>query len=164
MLDYQVGDTDIHANYGMGEIIQLDEKFIHDRQMLCYVVQIRGLVIWMRADEPGKSGLRLPTQSRDFDGLFAILSSPGELLPTERFERKKELIERIKRGSLASICTVIRDLALYKRQKEFNDDDKAIMKRAQDFPLEDWVYARSVSWMQANDEFVRLLGGVCTTA
>jgi RNA polymerase-interacting CarD/CdnL/TRCF family regulator len=164
VLDYHVGDRVIHANYGMGEIIQMDEKFIHERRMLCYVVQIHDLVVWVMADEPGKSSLRLPTSSSDFDGVYAILRSPGEPLPIERFERKKELAERMKRGSLASICTVIRDLALYKHQKKFNDDDKTIMKRAQDFLLEEWVYALSVSWMQAYDELTRLLGVVYTMA
>jgi len=44
MLDYQVGDTVIHANYGMGEIIQMDVKFIHERQMPCYVVRVHNMV------------------------------------------------------------------------------------------------------------------------
>ncbi len=160
MLDYQVGDRVVHANYGMGEIVQLDEKFIHERQMLCYVVQIHNMIVWVMADEPGKSGLRLPASSSDFDDLFTILSGPGEPLPPERFERKKELAERMKSGLLPSICTVIRDLAFYKHQKKFNEDDKATMQRAQDFLLEEWVYARSVSWMQARDEMTRLLGVV----
>ncbi len=160
MLDYQVGDRVIHASYGMGEIVQIDEKFIHERQMLCYVVQIHNMVVWVMADEPGKSGLRLPTPSSDFDNLFAILSGPGEPLPSERFERKKELSERMKSGLLTSICTVIRDLTFYKHQKKFNEDDKASLQRAQDFLLEEWVYARSVSRIQAHDEMTRLLGVV----
>ena len=41
----------------MGEIIYMDEKFIHKGQMLCYVVQLLKLVIWVMADEPGKCGL-----------------------------------------------------------------------------------------------------------
>ena len=118
------------------------------------------MVIWVTAEEQGKSGLRSPTASVDFDDLFSILSSPGEPLPTERFVRKKALIARLNNGTLVSICTVIRDLALFMRQKKYNEDDKAILQRAEDLLLEEWVFARSISSSQANDELTRLLGVV----
>jgi RNA polymerase-interacting CarD/CdnL/TRCF family regulator len=160
MMDYQVGDTVIHANYGLGEIVQMDEKFIHERQMLCYVVSIRGMTIWVMADDAGKSGLRLPTPGSDFEKLFAILSSPGEPLPVDRFERKTFLFDRMKDGRLASICSVIRDLALYRQGKKFNDYDKSTLERAKDFLLAEWMYSLSVSLAQANHKLMQLLGAV----
>ncbi len=160
MSDYQVGDTVIHASYGLGEIIKMDEKFIHGRQMLCYVVRVGNLTIWVMADEPGKSGLRLPTPDNDFENLFVILSSPGKLLPTDRFERKNELFERMKAGDLTSICTVIRDLNAYRHIKQLNDYDKTVMERAEHLLLDEWMFSRSVSLNQAYDELKRLLGVV----
>lgn len=160
MLDYQVGDKVIHANYGLGEIVQMDEKFIHERQMLCYVVSIRDLTIWVMADEAGKSGLRPPTPGCDFEKLFAILSSPGEPLPIDRFERKTILFDRMKDGKLASICSVIRDLAFYRQGKKFNDHDKSTLERAKDLLLAEWMYSLSVPLVQAKSELMLLIGAV----
>lgn len=160
MMEYQVGDKVIHANYGLGEIIQMDEKFIHERQMLCYVVRTRDLTIWVMADEPGKSGLRTPTPRGEFGKLFAILRSPGEPLPVDRFDRKSCLTERMKDGELTSICSVIRDLANYRREKKLNDYDKSIMERAESFLLMEWMYSLSVSQLQAYSELRELLGMV----
>jgi RNA polymerase-interacting CarD/CdnL/TRCF family regulator len=158
MLDFQVGDKVIHASYGLGEIVKMDEQFIHNRQMLCYVVRIRDLTLWVKADETGKSGLRRPTLASDFEKLFAILRSPGELLPPERFDRKLELDERMKSGALASICSVIRDLALYKREKKkFNENDKSVMDRAKSFLFTEWMYSRSASFAQVNDELIQMM-------
>lgn len=157
MLDYQVGDKVVHANYGLGEIIKMDEKFIHGRQMLCYVLLAGNVTIWVMADEPGKSGLRLPTPGTDFENLFKILSSPGELLPTDQYERKTELTERMKEGDLASICTVIRDLHYYRDVKQLNDHDKVAMERAQRLLLEEWTYSCSISMSQAYAELTQLL-------
>jgi CarD family transcriptional regulator len=157
MLDYQVGDKVIHPSYGLGEVVRLDEKFIHERKMLCYVVRIRDLTIWVKADETGKSGLRRPTRGSDFERLFAILKSPGDPLTTDPYERKAILNERMKDGSLPSICTVIRDLALYRNIKKFNDHDKSIMERAKNFLLTEWMYSRSVSLEQVNAELKQLL-------
>jgi CarD family transcriptional regulator len=160
MLDYHVGDKVIHAHHGLGEIVQMDEKFIHDRQMLCYVVNIRGMTIWVMADEAGKSGLRLPTPGRDFEKLFAVLSSPGEPLPADRFERKTHLFDRMKDGKLASICAVIRDLAHHQQGKKFNDYDKSTLERAKELLLAEWMYSLSVSLVQANSKLMQLLGVV----
>ncbi len=160
MMDYQVGDKVIHAIYGLGEIVQMDEKFIHEREMLCYVVSVRDLTIWVMADEAGKSGLRRPTPGSEFNKLFAILSSPGEPLPMDRFERKTLLLDRMKDGKLASICSVIRDLVLFRQGKKFNDYDKSTLERAKDLLLAEWVYSLSVPSVQAKSELMQLLGAV----
>ena len=157
MMDYHVGDIVIHWHYGLGEIVQMDEKFIHERQMLCYVVRIRDLSIWVTADEPGMSKLRRPTPESDFEDLFAILRSPGGPLPVNRFERKTHLSERMRDGELASICSVIRDLTLCRREKRLNDNDKSTMERARSFLLTEWMYSLSVSQSQANGDLMRLL-------
>ena len=159
-MDYQVGDKVIHWNYGLGEIVQMDEKFIHERQMLCYVVRTGDLTIWVMADEPGKSSIRPPTPGSDFENLFTILRSPGGSLPVDRYERKTHLIERMKDGKLASICSVIRDLAFYRREKKLNDYDKSTLERAESFLLTEWMYCLSVSRVQANGELMQLLGVV----
>lgn len=160
MMEYLIGDTVIHRHYGLGEIVDLDEKFIHERQMLCYVVRIRDLSLWVTADEPGKSNLRRPTPESDFENLFAILRSPGGQLPVNRFERKTHLIERMKDGKLTSICSVIRDLTLCRREKRLNDNDKSTLERAQSFLLTEWRYSVSVTSAQANQDLMKLLEAV----
>jgi RNA polymerase-interacting CarD/CdnL/TRCF family regulator len=157
MSDYQIGDKVIHATYGLGEILRLEEKFIHERKMLCYVVRIRDMTIWVNADEMGKSGLRRPTRDNDFEKLFALLKSEGDPLPEDAYQRRTALIERMKDGSLSSICTVIRDLNGYRKQKKYNDHDKSILERAKNFLLSEWMHSRSVSSEQVNTELNKLL-------
>src|SRR5574341_2212167 len=160
MMDYHVGDKVIHWYYGLGEIVGMDEKFIHERQMLCYVVRTRDLTIWVTADEPGKSSIRLPTPGNDFENLFAILRSPGTPLPVDRYERKTCLNERMKDGKLTSICSVIRDLVFYRQERKLNDYDKSTLERAKSFLLTEWVYSLAVSQVQANNKLMDLLGVV----
>jgi RNA polymerase-interacting CarD/CdnL/TRCF family regulator len=157
MPDFQVGEKVVHANYGLGEIIQLDVKFIHGRQMLCYMVRVRDMTIWVNADENSMSGLRRPTRESDFENLFVLLKSPGEALPVDVYERKKELLERMKDGKLASICAVIRDLTYFQNEKKLNFNDKNTIERAKELLLAEWTYSRSVTYQQANDELSLLL-------
>ncbi len=157
MQNFQVGEKVVHANYGLGEIIQMDVKFIHERQMLCYMVRVRDLTIWVNADENSMSGLRRPTPEGDFEKLFILLKSPGEPLPVNVYDRKRELLDRMKDGKLASICAVIRDLTFFQREKRLNYNDKNLIERAKEMLLAEWVYSRSVTYRQANDELARLL-------
>jgi RNA polymerase-interacting CarD/CdnL/TRCF family regulator len=98
-LSFQVGDQVIHWNYGPGVILQLDEKELSGHISQYYVVKLNDLMLWVpiNADNPGC--LRFPTPAKDFMHLFRILTSPGEPLPTDRYERKLLLTERFKERS-----------------------------------------------------------------
>jgi RNA polymerase-interacting CarD/CdnL/TRCF family regulator len=157
VVDFQVGEKVVHWNYGMGEIVQLDEKLLAGQMTHCYVVRIRDLTIWVPIHQMGDSSLRLPTPRDEFKNLFAILSSPGELLSNDRLERRTQLIEKIRDGKLESVCQVVRDLSLYSQAKKLNDHDKTILERAQNFLLNEWRLALTVSLPEAEGELKRLL-------
>ena len=156
-MDFQVGEKVVHWNYGMGEILQLDEKLLAGQMTRCYVVRIRDLTIWVPILQKGDSSLRLPTPRDEFENLFTILRSPGEILSNDRLERRTQLIEKIRDGKLESICQVLRDLSLYRQAKKLNDHDKTILERAQNFLLNEWRLALTVSLPEAERELERLL-------
>jgi RNA polymerase-interacting CarD/CdnL/TRCF family regulator len=112
-VDFQVGEKVVHWNYGMGEILQLDDKLLAGQLTRCYVVRIRDLTIWVPIHQMGDSSLRLPTPGMSSENLFAILCSPGELLSNDRLERRTQLIEKIRDGKLESICQVVRQICRF---------------------------------------------------
>ncbi|MEJ2600082.1 MAG: CarD family transcriptional regulator [Anaerolineales bacterium] len=156
---FHVGDQVIHWVYGLGEIIQLDEKTLAGRTGQYYVLQLNDLTLWVPIEETGECHLRSLTPARDFQKLFLILASPGETLSADRHERKMQLAERLKDGKLESICRAIRDLALFKRTNRMNDNDKSYLERARSFLLNEWSVALSVPVQQAESKLVELLEG-----
>ncbi|HJZ04733.1 MAG TPA: CarD family transcriptional regulator [Patescibacteria group bacterium] len=156
-MSFQVGDQVIHWVYGLGEIIQLDEKVLSGHTGKYYVVQMRDLTLWVPLNETGGHCLRFPTPARDFQKLFRILASPGEPLSPDRFMRKTQLTELLKDRTLESICRVIRDLVYYKRTKKVNENDNSILAHARNFLLNEWSVALSVPVQQAESELRNLL-------
>ena len=156
-MSFQVGDRVIHWVYGLGEIIQMDEKALAGHKSKYYVVQIRDLTLWVPLNETGEHCLRFPTPARDFPELFHILASPGEPLSTDRFMRKTQLTEILKDRTLESICRVVRDLVVYKRTKKINENDNSILAHARNFLLNEWSVALSVPIQQAECELRNLL-------
>lgn len=158
-LAFHVGDQVIHCTHGLGEIIQLDEKELFGHNDKYYVVKIRDLTVWVPISEMGERCLRPLTPAGDFERLFGILSSPGVPLSLDRLERKNQLMEQLKDGTLESVCRVVRDLAFHRRMKKTNENDVAVMARARSFLLDEWSVVLSIPIHQAENKLRDLLGG-----
>jgi RNA polymerase-interacting CarD/CdnL/TRCF family regulator len=156
---FQVGDQVIHWAYGLGEIIKLDEKELFGCTSRYYVVKIRDMTIWVPINEKGERCLRSLTPAEEFEKLFGILSSPGEPLSVDRLERKNQLMEQLKDGTLESVCRVVRDLAFHKKMKKTNENDGVVLARAKSFLLDEWSVVLAVPIYQAEHELSKLLGG-----
>ena len=157
-MEYQVGDKVIHWTYGLGEIVELDEKVLAGQTTSYYVVRIGDMSIWVPVDQMNGDSLRLPTPAHDFDRLFAILGSPGEPLSDDRLERKTQLQKKMHDGRPESICEVVRDLSFANHTKKLNENDAAILYRAKSLLLSEWGISLSVPINQAEDALNSLLG------
>lgn len=154
---FKVGDKVIHWAYGLGEIINLDEKVLNGHSDKYYVVQTQDLTLWVPINGTGEQSLRLPTPVEDFQKLFGLLASPGETLSEDRFTRKTQLSELLKDGTLESICRVIRDLATFERTNKINEYDKSILARAWKSLINEWSFIFSIPIHKAERELRDLL-------
>jgi len=134
-----------------------EERTLSGQNTLYYAVQIGDLTVWVPADGKLGSRLRPPTPQAGFKKLLAILSSPGEPLPDDRQDRKTRLLELLKDGRAESLCRVIRDLSAYRQVRPLNENDQALMRRAQNALLGEWGFALSITPAQAELELNRLL-------
>ncbi len=156
-MDFQIGSQVVHWSYGLGEVIDLEEKELSGKKVSYYVVKIGDLTLWVPVDDVGKASLRFVTPAGRFERLFEILSSPGEPLSTDRMERKTQLTARMRAGDLDSICEVLRDLTLFKQTQKMNDQDHAIMKRAEAFLITEWTLSQAISPAAAEEMLKKLL-------
>ena len=156
-MDFRVGDPVVHWTYGLGEIVRMEEKNLPGQAALYYVVQARELTVWVPVDDEVSNRLRAPTPQGKFKKLFAILSSPGEALPSDRLERRNRLFQEQKDGQAESNCRIIRDLSCYQQANQLNDNDRLVLKRAMDSLLAEWNFSLSVPLEDAERELWRLL-------
>lgn len=157
-MNFKVGDQIVHSVYGIGEIIQLDEKVLAGQTARYYVVQIRDLTLWVPVESTSESTLRYPTPAGDFEKLFTILCSPAEPLSDDRLVRRTHLIDLTKGGNLASVCQAVRDLTHHRRTKKMNENDTSTLERLQSLLLNEWAVSLSISVTQAKHDLSLLLG------
>jgi RNA polymerase-interacting CarD/CdnL/TRCF family regulator len=157
-MNFHVGDKVIHWAYGLGEIVQIDEKIIQDRLTKCYVFRASSMMIWVPIDDLSKHNLRLPTLPDEFNRLYKQLTGPCEKLTEDRNLRKDQLIANMKDGQLSSLIKVVRDLTNFKRSNKLNDHEKSILERATNLLLAEWSYCLNLPERQAEQAMLELLG------
>ena len=158
-MNFNRGDQVVHRDFGVGTVVTIElMSFSHNQLRLFYRVEFLKTTIWVPVSEASDNRLRLPTPPGDFEALFAILSSPAQPLSDDRNTRKTQLSDQLKDGKLASVCQALRDLTFHLRTKKINEDDKAVMERAQNFLLNEWALSLSVSVAQAKKQLQHLLG------
>ena len=156
-MGFKIGDKVIHCTFGLGEVVNIEEKIVHDQLTNCYVVRVNDMTTWIPIDDVQQHTVRMPTPSEEFERFSAILTTPGEALPEDRVLRKNQLLAQIRDGQLASICQVVRDLTYFKRSKKLNGQESSILERAINSLLTEWTYSTGISLTQARQELAGLL-------
>ncbi len=156
-MKFQVGDTVMHWNYGLGQITGMEERVVTGKSQLYYVLRIKDLSIWVPADKSAGDRMRVPTSARSFKRLLAVLGGSAEELSDDRRERKLQLHTKMSEGTAESICHVLRDLTSRELNRPLNDDDRATLERARGLLLGEWGYALQVPPAQAEDELLKIL-------
>ncbi len=157
-MNFHPGDQVVHWTYGLGEIIELDEKKLLGKTEQYYVVQINDLTLWVPVTSEGESSLRFPTPAAEFDQYISMLKATPEPLEEDRLQRKNQLSSLLKDGSLASVCKVVRDMAFHLQSKKGNDHDFATLERALNLLIEEWSASQSIPLSAARQELGAVLG------
>ncbi len=158
-MNFHKGDTVMHWAYGIGQIVNLEERALYGSKTIYYVVQVQDMTVWVPADNKVRSRLRTPTSKSRFKQLLAILSNPSVPLPEDRLERKTRLLELVKDGRVESLCQIVRDLSAYQKQKikPLNDNDHLVLKQSRNTLLGEWEFVLSITHAQAEHELHHLL-------
>jgi len=158
-MNYEVGDTVVHWTHGLGKVIAIDQMDLAGITQQYYVVEVKLLKLWVPVEEANEGSIRLPTESIQFEVLFEILRTPGERLPEKQYQRKIELRNRMQKTTLDGLCHVIRDLTDRSRQHTLNLNDAAVLFRAEEHLLDEWVLSLGAKRTIALDQLENLLRG-----
>jgi RNA polymerase-interacting CarD/CdnL/TRCF family regulator len=154
---FHEGDMVVHWTYGLGRIVQLEEREVFGSRNLYYAVQIGDMTVWVPENENLDSRLRLPTNRDEFERLLCILSTPGETLPENRNERRTYLLGLLKDGSAESLCYIVRDLDAYQHVHQLNENDQTFMKQARNTLMGEWGFVLSLTQDDVERELRHLL-------
>jgi len=158
-MNYEIGDTVVHWTHGLGKVIAIDEMHVAGIMQKYYVVEAELLKLWIPIEEGKQCSIRLPTQRVQFMQLIRTLQTPADQLTDNPFKRKIELRGRIQERTLSGLCNLIRDLTERSHRHSLNQNDSAVLFRAEEYLLDEWVLSLGTERESAKAQLDVLLRG-----
>jgi CarD family transcriptional regulator len=156
-MPFKVGDWVVHPLHGVGRVIALERKqFAAGPNQAYYEIAIAQGTLWVQVDSP-PAGLRGLTTKGELPQYRAVLQSSPMPLNKDYHQRRGELRERLKAGTLQSKCEVVRDLTAHGWAKRLSEPDAALLRATRDGLCREWAESEAVTVAEATHEVEELL-------
>ncbi len=153
----EVGDRVVHPQYGVGQVVKLDEREFEPGVIRRYYeIAIPGSTLWVPLDLP-TFGLRKLTVRSEIARCRKILeSAPSPLIEDPRL-RQSNLAARLKQGTIRAHCEVVRDLSAYGAHKPLSGTIAAFLRVTQEVLSQEWATVEGITISEAVFEISLLL-------
>jgi CarD family transcriptional regulator len=139
---FKVGDFVVHPVYGMGHIVQIEEKQFSEK---------------VKRLTSERTGLRPVTAKNQLDQYRDLLKSRPVTLPKKYDQRRRELLSRLNQGSFQVVVEVVRDLTAWSWRKPLGAVDIATLQKTRENLYREWATAAGVTTTEAVKEIDTLL-------
>lgn len=158
-MQFQVGDPVVHPQYGVGKVVKLEEReFSPGVTRRYYEISIPGgSTVWVPTDDLLASGLRRLARKSEIANCRKIILSPPSPLSDDMRVRQSDLLTRLKRGTIASHCEVVRDLAAHGDHKPVTGTVASLLQVAQKVLCQEWALVEGITQAEATAEVDALL-------
>jgi RNA polymerase-interacting CarD/CdnL/TRCF family regulator len=112
---YSIGDKIVHAYYGVGQIIDIEEKILNGKETTYYVVETRNSTFWLPVDKADNDRIRPIASSETFkNNVTETLKADPKDMASHHKARKKRIKDVRLSGEIVPIARLVRDLT-YRR-------------------------------------------------
>ncbi len=157
-LMFKIGETVVHPQHGVGEIIKLeDREFERGKPRKYYEISILdGSTVWASVDNPNSGLRRLATRSEIADCRKILAAKPMPVI-TVGPTRQAELVARLKQGTIATQSEVVRDLSALVAHKPPYGTIAAFLNAIHGVLCQEWAIVEDIPIFEATNEINSLL-------
>jgi CarD family transcriptional regulator len=155
---FQIGERVVHPQHGVGEIVRLEDgEFELGEPHKYYEISIPGgSILWVPVDTPN-SGLRHLAARSEIAECRKILAAEPIPITVDGRVRQAELVARLKQGTIAAQCEVVRDLSAFVAHKPPYGTIAAFLEAIQSVLSQEWAIVEDIPIYEATDEINSLL-------
>lgn len=157
-MSFKIGERVVHPQYGVGHVVKLDEREFEPGVMRRYYeISIPGgSTVWVPVDL-ATSGLRKLTDKSEIAHCRLILASHPAPLTEDARLRQSDLSIRLRQGTLAAHCEVVRDLSAHGAHKPISGTIAAFLQSTQNVLCQEWAIVEGITLAEAVAEVGGLL-------
>ena len=155
---FEIGDKVVHPQHGIGQIVRLeDREFERGDTRRYYQIDIPGgSTLWVPVDL-SNSGLRRLARKSDLAHCREILQARPLPLTQDGRVRQSELVARLKQGTIAVQCEVVRDLSAFVAHKPAYGTITAFLEAMLRVLCQEWALVQETTLSEAMTEISSLL-------
>ncbi|HSD82514.1 MAG TPA: CarD family transcriptional regulator [Anaerolineae bacterium] len=152
------GDDVVHPDYGVGNIVRLEERQLAEIETRQYYVLAFGkTTVWLPVHAGAASPLRRVTPPRDLEQYRTLLKSRPAALDRDYKKRRLDLTEQLAHGSFQVVCEIVRDLTALGWNKPMNELDSSMLKKVRANLWQEWAASTGRPLPEAITEVTALL-------
>ena len=154
----EIGERVVHPQHGVGQVVKLEEReFERGDSRRYYEISIPGgSTVWVPVDL-SNSGLRRLAQKTELAHCREILRARPLPLTEDGRVRQSELIARLKQGTIAVQCAVVRDLSAFVAHKPAYGTITAFLEGMLRVLCQEWAMVQETTMSEAMVEISSLL-------
>lgn len=155
---FEIGERVVHPQYGVGEVVKLEvREFERGDTRRYYEIQIPGgSTVWVPVDLPN-SGLRRLAHKSDLAHCREVLTAHPQPLTEDGRVRQSDLVARLKQGTIAVQCEVVRDVSAFVAHKPSYGAITAFLEAMLRVLCQEWALVEGVTVPEAMSEISTLL-------
>jgi RNA polymerase-interacting CarD/CdnL/TRCF family regulator len=155
---FEIGDTVVHPQHGVGQVVRMeDREFERGDTRRYYEISISSGTVWVQVDLPN-SGLRSLAHKSELAHCREVLQAHPLPLTEDGRVRQSELVARLKQGTLAVQCEVVRDLSAFVAHKPAYGTITAFLEGMLRVLCQEWAMVQEITMSEAMLEISSLLG------
>lgn len=149
-MTFKVGDRVVHPQYGVGHVVKLEDRaFEPGVTRRYYEISIPGgSTVWVPL-ALSTSGLRKLTARSEISHCRQILASHPLPLTEDSRLRQSDLSARLKQGTIAAHCEVVRDLSAHGAHKPISGTIAAFLQATQNVLCQEWAIVEGITLAEA---------------
>jgi RNA polymerase-interacting CarD/CdnL/TRCF family regulator len=122
-MPYSIGDKIVHAFYGVGQVVDIEDKKLNDKTTTYYVVETRNSTFWLPVEKADNERIRPIASSETIENnVIETLNSDPQEMASHYRTRKKRMKDVRASGEIVPIARLVRDLT-YRRFTKGNLTD-----------------------------------------
>jgi len=155
---FEIGDKVVHPQHGVGQVVKLeDREFERGDSRRYYEIHIPGgSTVWVPVDLPN-SGLRRLARKSELTRCREILTAHPLPLTEDGRVRQSDLVARLKQGTIAAQCEVVRDVSAFVAHKPSYGTITGFLEAMLRVLCQEWALVEGITVSEAMSEVSSLL-------
>jgi CarD family transcriptional regulator len=158
---FKVGDLAVYPAQGVGVIESIEKKEVGGQIQDFYIMRIleNGMIIMVPTNNAKTVGLRPIVSKEDVPKVFSILKKKPEPPNNESSwnKRYKELVDKLKTGSIYDVAEVLKSLVFLQAEKELSFGERKLLDTARRLLVKELSIAQACSEEEIDNQIRQIL-------